>query len=118
MSLITRLFDRRREIVIELPELDAEKLGFAAIVRAAPTNRSRDWHEKSALRIQQALTLAQSKQTNAQIANELLPVALTEAEWKAVGRLCLMEGEKSNGKWARGIATRIMTSASARGEIK
>lgn len=115
MESLSSLF--RRKIVLEIDEMDAEKLGLAALLRAAPTSNSRDWNLKSATRLQTALSTAQQRQTKSQIAAGITPVALTESEWKAVGRLCLTLGENEGNKWARNIATRIFADAIRRGKI-
>lgn len=107
----------RREIVLEIDEMDAERLGLAALFRAAPTSNSRDWNLKSATRLQRALSTAQQRQTKRQIEAGLTSVALSESEWKAVGRLCLTLGENDENKWARNIATRIFADAIRRGKF-
>lgn len=117
MSVTERLRSLfRREIVLEINEMDAEKLGLAALFRAAPTSNSRDWNIRSATRLQKALSTAQQRQTKKQIDAGMTPVALSEGEWKAVGRLCLTLGEKEENKWARNIATRIFADAIRRGK--
>lgn len=112
---LKRIF--RREIVLEIDETDAERLGLAALLRAAPTSNSRDWNMKSASRLQEALSTAQQRQTKKQIDAGMTPLALTESEWKAVGRLCLALGENKANKWARNIVTRIFADAIRRGRI-
>lgn len=107
----------RREIVLEIDEMDAEKLGFAALFRAAPKNNSRDWNLKTASRLQEALSAAQKCQSEEQIAAGVTPLSLMESEWKAVGRLCLALGEKPDNKWARNIANRIFADAIRRGKF-
>lgn len=106
-----------REIVLEINEMDSENLGLAPLFRAAPTSNSRDWNLKSATRLQTALSTAQQRQTKSQIEAGMTPVALTESEWKAVGRLCLTLGENEENKWARNIANRIFTDAIRRGKV-
>lgn len=107
----------RTEIVLEIDEIEAETLVMSALFRATPTANSRDWDLKAVTRLQNALTLAQKNQSDRQITAGVLPLALTEVEWKAVGRLCLTLGEKPENKWARNIANRIIADAMRRGKI-
>lgn len=107
----------RREIMLEINEMDAEKLVLTALFRAAPKTNSRDWDLKSVTRLQMALSAAQQRQTKGQIEAGMLPIALTERDWKAVGRLCLTLGENEEDKWARNIAHRIFADAIRRGKV-
>lgn len=106
-----------RHIVLEIDELAAERLGIAAVFRSAPKEHSKDWNHKSVLRLQRALSDGQARQDSSQVTAGVIPLALTEGEWKAVGRLCLTLGERPENKWARTISNRIFADAVNRGKL-